>query len=73
MPQVELHIKGDTTTRAVQVLGVIDDPLIYEWLLGEARRVCTRRADKRDDAQENGGGPRILPASTMPLGEPPRT
>jgi hypothetical protein len=47
-PVVQLLITGDLKTGSVEVDGPITDSRLWQWLLGEARRICEREADKRD-------------------------
>ena len=56
--QVKIVIEGDLRTGAVQVTGLIDEMRVVHWLLGEALRICVRRANQRSDA--NGQGPKIM-------------
>jgi len=49
-----IEITGDPQTGAVQCRGVIDDMRIVHWLLGEAMRICQRRAAQREAAEGNG-------------------
>lgn len=65
MTPVRFVITGDMETGVIQLQGPIDEPRIYEWLLGEALRVCQRRADARDQAAGN-GKPRIVVARELP-------
>lgn len=46
--KVDITIVGETSTRAVEVSGAIDDMMIVYWLLGEARRIIEKRAAKRE-------------------------
>jgi len=54
MTPIQLLIEGDPTTGGIRMQGPIDDPRIFHWLLGEALRVCERRANEREVAAQNG-------------------
>lgn len=45
---VQLVITGDPVTGNVQVNGPIRDCRLWQWLLGEAQRICAREATKQE-------------------------
>ena len=65
--QVHITIKGDPSTGAVQAEGHIDDLRVVHWLLGECRRICEGRAQKREAERGNGkAGLVIVPDVVLP-------
>lgn len=58
---VHITITGDSETRSVKADGHIDDMMVVHWLLGEALRICERRAVNREAGKGNSLGLVIAP------------
>lgn len=65
MQGIQIIITGDLSTGSVQVQGPIQDMRIVHWLLDEAKRVCERMANARDQEAAN-GRPQIIVAKGLP-------
>jgi len=61
---IQIVIEVDMNTGHVGVRGPIEEMRIMHYALGEALRICNKRADDRDAAAKK--GPALVVAHTLP-------
>ena len=65
---IRIIIEVDMNTGHVGIHAPIEEMRIMHYALGEALRICKRRADDRDAAAKNGSG--LVVAHVVPKLEP---